>query len=175
MFRKLDEALLSRAQKFSDSFQSITGKTKFFLARWSLILHMLFICGAILSIFGEGLLKRPPLLFLASFLCAQNILIWGSTIHKIRKEEIMFLESGSLEYSKLHDFSGRFPLIGFTLFVFSLQILLSWPLLCFIPWFFSVGWIYFSACIPRPPRKSKIREWLDSFSQAQNQVPATGH
>jgi len=172
MFMKLDEALLSRAQKFSDLFQRITGKTKFFLARWSLILHLLFICGAILSIFGEDLLKRPPLLFLASFLCAKSILIWGSTIHKIRKEEIVFLENGTLEFSELHDFSLRFPLAVFPLLTFFLPPM---PLLCYLPWFFFIAWIYFSACIPRPPGKSKLREWLESFSQVQNQVPVTSH
>lgn len=168
MFRKIDDFFLQEAQKFSDSFQRITGKTKFFLEKWSLILFLVILCVQTLLLYAE---LDSSLIVIGFLPCLLNILMWVPVIRRIETDEAAFLEHGTLNFSELHDFYRRSFLV---LLALSLELLhvFIWHSLPHL-WIFFCGWIYFAACIPRPPSKSKLRQWLDDL--APDPVPATSH
>lgn len=173
MLLKFDEKLLSTAQKFCDKMQEITGLTKFFFEKWSLIMFLLSISVEILSLYGES--EHSSLIFAAGFSCSVNILVWVPEICRIEKEEMIFLRHGMLKFPRLYDFSRRFPLVGMVLLLVCLHLWVCQPPLSYFhPWIFFGGWIYFSACIPKPPGKSKLRQWLDDLNKSmQNPIPVT--
>ena len=149
----LDRVLLDAAQKFCDKFQRLTGLTKFTFQKWAVILSMLFF--AVVAVYDFDLV----LVAMAIINTTYAVFI----VYKIEEEESKFLENRNLTISPFHDSSERIITLFFAtpfLFVFSI-IGSPRSYLCMCSVVCIVAWVYFSACIPRPPGKSKAREWSE--------------
>lgn len=155
MFTWIDSLLLNVAQKFCDKFQRLTGLTKFKLEKWSSIIAAT--CYWMFAIYSP-----VPFLIVVAVACSA----WSFlAIRKIERREELFLARGKVLYSR--EFVPQFRIA--TLVSQGIFVILTLPLLPFAPemvWF--LGWIlcilagtYFTACVPRPPSKSKVCEWLE--------------
>lgn len=153
----LDGCLLAATQKFSDGFQWLTGLTKFRLEKWALVLALASLWLAVFSVID---------FFFSGFLVAvMNTVSTMSLFRLIERAEAEFLATGRLL------FAGAFPAAWRQVALFVYGIMGPYSLLldetgrelfCF--WTFNVGWMYFSSCVPRPPGKSKVREWYEAAS-----------
>jgi len=106
-----------------------------------------------------------------------NVRMTISEVREIENQEKRFLESGEIKYHLLNNFSYRIALlmigIVLTMIVFSVGFFLTktyevrdmvfvialMSVMCF------VMWGYFTACVPKPPCKSKIRQWCEKAIQ----------
>lgn len=165
MLKRLDSLLLRRAQWSCDKFSIITGFTKFRLQKWALMMGV---------VFCWGIIALSTLVFSVSisdaiWFCSAGLLYTVSAAFIIRrdeKEETEFLTNGKLRFSPWHIVFVRLYAAGFALgcagFVLMMVptvigLLEACLQICF------VAWVYFSACIPRPPGKSKAREWYEKL------------
>ena len=167
----LDGILLSVAQKFCDKVQRLTGLTKFRLEKWALV--VVAICYLTVYVFGEH----------TAALTVLSVALIFSIAIGIRALEIMeadFLENGNLN-EPCFSVRGRIAWVV----VYALLTGPEFVSADFADKVFVCGnasyilFVYFNACIPRPPSKSKMRElyekgltWLnDQLKPAP--VPAT--
>lgn len=154
----LDGVLLAAAQKFCDKFQRVTGLTKFRLQKWSLIFTL---------ILGWGLIVFGPMIIPSVLM---HTLVLGGNIWMDDRDEAAFLAKNTLAISPanftLVRIIGSCCLGGLgicvLLFVPEFRIFLYGELL------FLFIYLYFSACIPRPPGRSKMREWYNKTLWAVN-------
>ena len=155
MFKLLDGMLLGPAQWLCDRIQRLAGLTKFVLQKWMIIMTTIFFWGSVVSL---GLVS--------SVIVSMLLLLTASAaflVHRAEKEEAEFLANGNLRFSPNNILFVRLLLtliygsLGGTGLSFQNVggHLLFYASMCFI------AWVYFSACIPRPPGKSKIREWYE--------------
>jgi hypothetical protein len=162
-FRWLDGVLLNTAQKFCDKFQSITGLTKFRLEKWALITSAIFFGGLTI------LLTEPILAVLA----LMYVPIAAFTVRAIEKVESEFLKNGSLimpiwnlpvrlTFTSVQAFSAYLS--------FSVNMDYKNQMACY-GIVAVILWMYLSSCVPRPPSKSKMREWYEkALTWLNNQV-----
>lgn len=168
MRARLDAFLLDKSQKFCDKFQRLTGRTKFQLEKWSLI--------AAATSYWMFVVERPsPFLMSISLMLSVSYIF---VIREIESEERAFLARGELKYDVSHSpversnfllFNGTFLLLGLWAFL----VFLAPGFLWFCTWIVSVlARKYFSACVPKPPSKSKMREWAEkSLMFLRDQLP----
>jgi len=156
MLARIDDFLLNKAQKTCDKFQRLTGLTKFRLEKWATII-------AVMSYWMFAIEVR--VLFLTLYSCILSAMYFF-VVRDLEAQEKAFLARNELRDNI--DYSGgrivSLVLYGITLpLTLSLALASSAPeLLWFCGWMASVlSKTYFSACIPRPPSKSKMREWLE--------------
>lgn len=185
MIEKIDKELQSTAQKFCDTFQQWTGLTKFFLEKWSLIGRtsmFSFLCFLLLS--GENV----PLLwsfFVYIIICVQ-VCATIFLASNIELGEAEFLRNGRLLFPSWRDYEDcdkqiRRTIWRICMLVASVPVflLVNTTILDYLKYsalctciVLEIMQTYFSACIPKPPGKSKIRECLDSLSQTQSLIPS---
>ena len=154
MFKLLDGMLLGPAQWLCDRIQRLTGLTKFVPQKWMIIMTTIFFWGC--AVFLE--LVSSTLVWMLLFTAGAAFLV-----HWAEKEEAEFLINGNLRFSPANILFVRLVITftygflgGINLFFQNLGgQLFFYGSMCFI------AWVYFSACIPRPPGKSKIREWYE--------------
>lgn len=170
----MDNFLVDRIfQKFSNSFQKLTGKSCFFISGlfYYLISIMFFILAATALVCLKGfvgVLGSVPSFFVA--------LIFFALGYHIKKEEKIFYlaAASSLNLNKvLLEPLRILLLLIFPLYVYGLANgKIPWPFFVFFV-FFGLA-IYFASCIPLPPCKSKIRVWLESFITNYFSEPVRG-
>lgn len=153
-----DALLLATAQKFCDKFQQFTGLTKFRLEKWSLILSLASIWWAVLTI--DVSIVFLFLVIPISLICTMSVL---RLIRAVELEEVEFLKNGHLIA-----FPSRFlPFRLLTVCVFggmgiyNLLFFGRTGQALFFQQLSIVASVYFSACVPRPPGRSKAREWYE--------------
>ncbi len=177
MFIAIDSFLLGKAQKFCDKVQWLTGLTKFSMEKWTVVISNL-------SLWGGTLFIGVP--HLAILVALQSIISF-SYVKKIEHEEADFLKNGRLVAGPFHIALIRiiFALIMVSLFLSLVRIYSHTPADDLFATFTmslvasSFAGIYFSACTPRPPSKSKIWElyekglrWLnDQFLPSPEAIP----
>lgn len=153
----LDDKLLGTTQKFCDKFQRVTGLTKFALQKWSLI-------------FGTSLLTWLTLSRMEGFVSTSFLIVVTVINTRIDEEsERRFLKKGKIRYESLYERRVRIPTVILSTFA-SLLIYIGAEntLLSVCSCISFISWIYFVACIPRPPSKSKAREWCDKMLTVLN-------
>ena len=166
MLARMDSFLLGKAQKLCDTFQRLTGFTKFRIEKWLIVA-----AGAAYWMFViEGLLPiLMPIALVFSFQCI-------FTVRGIESEEKAFLARQELLHNINHSSEVRITsLVLFGSFLgFSIYLMgdgSAHELVWFCAWIISIlARIYFSACIPRPPGKSQVREWLEKGLQGLNSL-----
>jgi hypothetical protein len=150
MLSHIDSFLQGKAQKFCDKLQRITGLTKFWPQKWAAIFSA--VC---LSV--QAFADSDVILILLALLDSLSIV---ALVFIYESEEAQFLKNGEISYSQWQESSRRRIAVffqgGFAI-MFSLESL--WPLVFSVAC--VIAWIYFCACIPRPPSKSKMREWVE--------------
>lgn len=156
MLMWIDTALLARAQSFADRFQRLTGLTKFWLEKWTIIA-----AGVFYMIFAA----RPFVMVLIGIAAILWVKIFFE-VKNIENKEKIFLSSGQLYFNEWGDPRARtFPLVVIGLLLVVALVLIPfvseslWLCLYTIA---SIARSYFSACIPRPPGKSKMRQWYEN-------------
>lgn len=162
MIEWLDSVLRDATQRFSEKFQRLTGLTKFTLEKWASIASTIFFCGFSVCAFR----------YIGIGLALLTIILSAINIRRIEKEEIEFMTNDKLDFRLSNEFSVRKPLLIVDLFAipwFSLviffgnqefQIIVQSQ--CILGAILSnMAWRYFSICIPKPPAKSKVREWSE--------------
>ncbi len=155
----LDSILLGAAQKFCDNAQKYLGWTKFRLEKWALMLSAI---SAAMALYPTGIIG----LFLAPALCSLVV----RRVIVLEREERAFLKNDDLA-EPMYGTGGRvFWLLFFGYFacghILDLQNFEDRSLLCMD--IFTVSSVYFNSCIPRPPSKSKMREWYERALTALN-------
>ena len=152
MLAHIDTLLLNSAQRFCDAFQNITGLTKFRVEKWALIMIVMSLC-------VQTVTSRDSLF---TFVFIPVMLTWGVfAVWCIEREESDFLQNGRITHSVLDVSHFR---IGVLLAVALPAALMGLFLADEVSAIVSVSyvvWTYVSPCIPRPPGKSKMREWSE--------------
>lgn len=156
MFRRLDSILLRQAQSFCDKVKQVTGITKFRLEKWALVMATTFIW---------GIIAYKPI----SFGVVMGLIHTAGAAFVIReteKREKEFLANEMLRLSAFHIVSVRLILSG-SIFAGSVYTLILMPnvvgALVTSSEMCIIAWVYFSACVPRPPSKSRVREWYEKM------------
>ena len=153
MLKFVDTQLLNAAQKSCDWFQLLTGLTKLRVEKWTVILQTFFWC---LSVSLDITAFRSLLLLMMVGVTFS----WARAIDVQEKE---FFKNGRL-YRRITESRGArvigtIALIAQTIrspfFTLENELLIC-SNLCLI------AWIYVSVAIPRPPGKSKARQWYES-------------
>lgn len=169
LFEKIDNGLLTKFEKFSHKWQKLTGKNCFWLAKLSAV------CGAIFGtlFIGLGILIQPktgiigfPLIFFLFFGTILSVKIIRLTETMVELMNLLGLSNPT----KITMKNQRVLSVFFFVFFFSLvaSVGLSNPVF-FLMAFYAVSEVaevYFTACDPLPPAKSKIRQWLESLVSA---------
>ncbi len=152
-FAWLDGILLGAAQKFCDKAQRLTGLTKFTFEKSVIIASAVFFWG---DFFFSSDVR------LVVVVLPYTLLIWYAT-RRIGEEESEFLASAKIHLSALHAATVRLTIacIFASLIGMSLWTLGRDALLMSCGYISYIIWVYIAACIPRPPSKSKIREWFN--------------
>lgn len=161
----IDTSMLERAQSVCDTVQRITGYTKFTISKWLLILAVLFLTlGVLMSIPG---LPLTATIGFYSMLALYSYAVYLG-VHQIEREERFFHRNGKLLYPSF--FGQNVSLRG--MFV---SCSAAFALLCC--YFFTIGdgvrqgffvgtflscilFVYVEASVPRPPSKSRFKEWV---------------
>lgn len=156
MLFSIDRALLSAFQKCCDVFQRTIGLTKFRIERWAIICTL--ICMYMVEI--VTLSFEPPMLTAMAFFTAVCFFM----VKRSERHEREFVERGSIytdsgPFLRLYVLCTSSALCGSLLFLSPFTAQTAWYCgshVCFLVW------IYVNVCVPRPPGKSKMRQWLES-------------
>ncbi len=162
-----DVWLLDRFQRFAEWWQKLTGKDCFFLARLMIACHMLHM--ATIGLFVLIFTEKSPFDHMPAILIST---VWLYIIRVLETEARSDISRGCRNRGYIDFIAFRLvviianPLIlGGTLKIyFGLELPFAFALfssLCFV-WY--IPFAYFLSCTPLPPAKSKIREWIESFS-----------
>ena len=154
-----DGVLKAAAQKFCDKFQQFTGLTKFRLEKWAWILSLASTWWAVLTV-----VDTPLVIILLAILSALFCTTMGlHAVRSIEQAEIEFLENGRLV--AFLSSSPPMRLVGVYVLgvmgIFNLLFFGRTGQAVFCQQLFIVVAIYLSVCIPRPPGKSRAREWYE--------------
>ncbi|MDB5244750.1 MAG: hypothetical protein JWN18_620 [Parcubacteria group bacterium] len=172
MLKRFDAKILSLAQKFCDKVQNLTGLNKFRLEKWACILWGLFFTVGIFT--EEGL-------YTSAIWSSIVLLSSAALVSLIERAEKMFLTRGQIQKSLWHEQTPRICALLFVIFLVTNYF--TAPSEVFSPitlprYVTLLLWAYFSACIPRPPRQSQIRQWyqrvLILLSGRHTPAPAVG-
>jgi len=166
MLTRVDSFLLEKAQKFCDTFQRLTGFTKFRIEKWLIV-------AAFATYWMFAIETSIPAVVLAALMISFSHIF---TIREIESEERAFLTRQELRHNINRSstvritflvFSGSF--LGFDIYL--MEVDSTHGQIWFYAWIISVlARVYFSACVPRPPGKSKVREWLERELQKLNSL-----
>jgi len=153
MLERLDNFLRSNAQKFCDNAQKYTGLTKFVFLKWNMVLSSLFIM-------ASAICDRS--MFLVSVALLNSVAVIRC-VHDLEQEESEFLANGKIKLSFLHSvyFRTRFILIVGVITILLLIIADPPSYLLVCANVCMIAWVYLAVCTPRPPGKSKMREWCE--------------
>lgn len=162
MLKRLDGFLLGVAQRFCDKFQRFTGLTKFKLQKWAVISSVISGWGA------TAFLGFPSISVLSGLM---NTAAWSFNIWIDEKTEAEFLANGNLVSSLMDSISVRLAFVCILggLGIFSILVDAGIGGMLFCQAMFLIAYVYFSACIPRPPSKSKMQEWYEKVLTALNE------
>jgi len=166
MLAKVDGAIFDLLfQPFSDWFQRVTGKSCFFLSKVSFVV-------SIFALIGDAAYHNFSLVIMA-FNTVLIMLIGGTIYSKIENERNFDFSSDGERFMNpkrisIKEMHSRIIWLAATL-LFLLPVLVyhkigeAWfPLFAL---FYSIG-LYFNACTPLPPSKSKVRIWADKLKEA---------
>jgi len=161
MLNRLDAFLLKKAQKFCDTFQRLTGFTKFRIQKWVAIAAPVFYL-------GSAILRCDPF---SGLIAVPFIFSTIITVLEIEDDEDDFFAERNPRLSVTHNPSLRIvTVLVWAVFSFFLPLFIidgvGWPL--FVGGTCFTAWVYVTACVPRPPGKSKVREWLEKGLQKLN-------
>ncbi len=158
MLSYIDTFLLNKAQKFTDRFQWLTGLTKFWVQKWLIIFEMI-LSWLLVVVGGE-----PVAYFVvALYMTFVSTLV----VFQLEKREEQFLKgSSALEPEKLLDPEKRKGPVLINMSIFFIFLVLGSEGLdgsfCIsAQGAIMILYIYVAACIPRPPDKSKMRQWYE--------------
>lgn len=167
MFIWIDDFLLRKSQKLCDAFTRFTGHTKFRL-------QVLCIWGTVLARF---LYLCAGLYFDTSAVASSAVLLlFGAVmVRQHYREERNFLSGTLPGVSSFQLTLVRLLIVGLA----SLNVGISWLIdnLWAALWFTLselslLIWLYVIVCFPRPPGKSKMREWCEkSLSWLNDRLP----
>lgn len=157
MFEKLDDYLQQKTQNGVDRIDDVFGVNKFRLAIWSIIT-------AVITCFLSDILEgRFNAFDIGSDLWFVFITVF--IVRDIEQQEREFLTTNNLRQSFTSTFPQWVRIVPFLILIlhtlaglyFGKFSLLSLSLL------FNVLWLYVDICIPRKPKKSKVRKWIDGL------------
>lgn len=173
MLTKLDNYILSLFTKFCHWFQRLTGKTNFWLAKFTVFL-MFFRDGIYLYNYWFPVLKQKTSLFDAVFVGLIAPLwsmwaLWNCDQGEANKySETKTKSRLSLIYSqkfrKFYLVFNFFILLTEGISVFAKEGTLSFKLVYVILGNAVTAFIYLVVVDPLPPGKSKIQEWIEGFN-----------
>lgn len=173
MFTTLDTLILQKFQKFSDSFQDITGLNNFWITRMCVLL----LCLTYLFLDLPNLLNSlvngifTPFLSAALFTLIIVLLFWyvqraevGCLRNKSAKNELehklmsvrinfIFVTSPTMIWVII-------GLIGNPKVSLIDQLLMSW-----LTVLMGCG-VYFLCCTPKPPKTSKVKKFIEKLSRS---------
>ncbi len=164
MLEIIDAFLLRQAQRFTDWFQDWTGLTKFWLQKaahisWALSLTAAWVAND----------DRSPV---EALLVCVILSVTALATFVISWDESNFLRNGSLRCSTMLDSRSRvLYLLIFTTFAIGdfLQALHQQETLRNalngMAWVSYVLMIYFAACTPKPPGKSRLRQLREKLQE----------
>jgi len=176
----LDDRLLDYVfQPSQDWWQKFTGYTCFWLAKWCAIGVCFFFLCTTLFLVQEG--RSPTLLIVCSAL-----LVIMLPLEIMNYEHMDTRFSQGSEYVNEERIRGKsirtlicvlFPLasvvaffaIGTTEEIRSLSIIAAWGTLAI-----GACELYFRACTPLPPQKSKVRQWIEAAKVWLQPAPEGG-
>lgn len=156
--------MLDWAQKFCDKTHRLTGLSKFKLEKWAVILWgLLFIASVMLdTLVSFSTIVTIPMIITIPIVTA----IVAEMVRQIENREARFLERGILSQGFWHFRATR--IIALLVLVFLNTVYLQRFGGGDVPFLLDsfrcvviAVWIYVSACIPRPPEKSKARQWCE--------------
>lgn len=158
-FKWLDGTLLGTAQKLCDKIQRLTGLTKFAIEKWTLIVMTAF--------FGTYTVTNSSTINILLIVTLTMLVVY--VVHYIERAEVRFLKDGDLEYPIFNApmrlswlcINGFLAYISFISDDYA-EIILACGYICYILF------CYLDECVPRPPSKSKAREWCDKLLTALN-------
>lgn len=167
MFNSVDSFLMNYAQKFSEKFQKLTGRTCFFLASMCLAVD------AAIGFFRLFIIHKD----------LERIIILFTSLIILVLAVIEYFEDKSFNRKKFDGYVNHLIIAGRSLRFFCLSMCLIFCLVAIISKDYSVnnllrdsGFVaftlatYFGSCTPLPPKKSKIREWLEAGQKAFSEV-----
>jgi|GEM_PF-6226412 len=148
----LDATVLSKVQKLCDKFTEFTGRTKYFLEKWVVI--------SATAIIDFPLLHEPAIVG-AVLLTANSIAL----VFFIEGRERAFLQDpGAIPLTTLRDPQFRCVLAASYIFV-GVDALFLVPKetghYFFVGTLFMALAVYIGGCLPKPPTKSKFRQWYE--------------
>lgn len=167
MFTWLDGILLGAAQRFCDRAQQLTGLTKFRFQKWAAVISMMFyvLDTIVYSSRHDIDAIRFYAIGMLIFLLSMSGFVLMTEI-----EEKEFLTKGKPMLSIFHDAGTRLLTTGFysgmgvaAFFCKDGADNLACSTMC------CVMFVYFSACIPRPPSKSTVRKWYEKMLTMLNE------
>jgi hypothetical protein len=163
MLAKLDDFLLARAQRFCDAFQRLTGLTKYRIEKWLWI----SLAMTVAMIAGQHIFNRDGVAFhltIGPLLCIWALLY--ATVVDIQEKN--FLSKGTIEENVWHTEDVRKPLAILSALLLLVSLLVRSPNATDLIFLDLLGVMYVGACIPRPPGKGKLRQWLESTLSGLN-------
>ena len=169
MFYRTDAFLLTQMQKVCNKFTELTGRTKYRLQKWTLIVGFLVWLANAILVFD------PELVMLGFFFFTTVVLATYIT----EEHEAEFLAKNNIQ-SSLFSFSlERIIATIICVVMFGLMAVSGNFQMCLVVIIFFI-WIYTTACLPWPPSKSKVRQmyekslaWLnDKLSPVLEPVPS---
>lgn len=180
MFRSIDDFLIDKVfQKISNKFQILTGKTCFSLARYFwLSLAIIYCLFFYLGYERDNPISLYIIFFVFTIWIISFCLYRVSDLLKVEKEiENFELTENTVNIRRLTHFMSRIVItILWTYYLICLSIFLPENIIDTVIGFsLSISWvcsIYFEACTPLPPCKSKVKECIKGFFKIKILSPA---
>ena len=153
----IDQGALDIHERFAHKVQALCGVNNFWLAKIFLLLSIL-----LFEIILLVMLDLPHL-FVIGFSALYGVNILTLFINVISKEIKFGKVSMFRNSSEIIERLSRLTWI----LVGSLITVLTWKYFPLpLPIFLVISGVYFSDCTPLPSGKSRVRKWIDSFSQS---------
>jgi len=163
MLTRIDSFLLDKAQKFCDKFQRLTGFTKFRIEKWLLIMIPLFAFVGLLitALTAETGVHIIILAFIVVLAMIPVVGLYSLAILVVERQEREFLKSGKLS-AHAETNVPIFRIAGMAVFFLSVYTIDFLGLAIVLALMCCTAVSYVLMCVPRPPSKSKMREWLEN-------------
>lgn len=180
LFQFVDDAVLDFCTKVAHSFQRLTGRTNFFIAKIGITMASISVVINIMNYFHQILYDEGSMFWLVfSIIVLLSMFVLGSFLDKadelsqLSGERVKFPETSvpfrscaarlmwilfsctSTLYTADMFFEHRFGIIDVVERIF-------------LP-YGALVYSYFIAVDPLPPLKSKIRQWMEKFSKVQRE------
>jgi hypothetical protein len=185
IMEQVDYFLVENFQQFAHYFQRLTGRTNFWLAALAYKIHLLnlviFIAVSVIKSVRNNKIAEELVFLILLFLIALGIgkITMLSVKRCEKKDRDFFMDNQGLMNLNLIILSAHriMVLLMTSVNLFGLGLVafvLGMPEYMFILLFgiFYVIAIYFEACTPLPPGKSKVKEWLEAWKAKRKLVTA---